>query len=845
MEKTRKVLIYALAFLPLALAFNNFFNLTNPLVWGDAPYFYPENLEELFNIPYSWDIRNGNFGSSQLLTLWLYIPTFMLGLLYKIFDLNHEIIIRLIFYLPFFLLGSIGVFSFLSRFEFSNLAKIFGLMLYLLNTYSLVLIDGGQIGVMLSYGLFPLTFFSFLKYFDKNSLSSFLLVITSHFIIFNTDLRIALILVLLELIWLLLLVETKKSEGILKLLALYLIILGLCSFWVIPMFTGLAYESTGRLSLDSSNFTQLINSFYLFQPHFPNNDFGNLNKTPIYFIFLPLILFLGLLKKNKQTIKLTLLFLVFVFLSKGSNPPLGEIYTLLVNNIPLGSAFRDSSKFYIPAFLIASILLANSIDVIQKHFKKNKLFWISAIYIALILTVHPAIIGNLTGVLGKNPDRQDFLELSKLIKGQGSSYRTLWFSERPSLGYADWKHPAVSGNLLFQERPFASMIDGDYDLFGFLHNPKISQWFELLGIKYIFYPPYERKKSLTKKELAERKLFETFISKIPGLKRNDLPVSFPVYETVSPMPKIYSQEKALFIVGGDEIYEELFKDGDYRLEKAGIIFLESCDFNPEILFNLDPKTYLLFSTYDKNDLYMSYFCNNFISPKASTIKEWAVNDSSEYLKWKSQLLERGIRNYDYDFRKGLAYSTNQGEKLEFNLKVPSDGNYIIPVRFLTASKSLGLEVNLEENEKIIKSQNQNRFQWEIIGPEYLNKGEHRITFTNSGGLVVLNTLGLISDELFEQKKIQIDTGLKNVNFTQGLEKSDEIRKLLNTKITRVGYEQISPVEYQLVLPNGVNWLVFSERFDKKMKADEDRLRLGFKSRWEQAFYFHSLGIRAD
>lgn len=812
MERAKKALIYSLILLPVVLVFKNLFDTSNPLVWGDAPYFYPENLKELFNIPYVWDIRNNNFGSPQFLTLWLYIPTFLLGMLHELFGLNHEIAIRMVFYFQFLICGSLGVYLLLRRFNFSNLARVFGVLLYTLNTYSLVLIDGGQIGVMLSYGLFPLVLVAFFNFLDNCSSKNFVLATLSHFVIFNTDLRIALILLLFETAWLIFLSKGEKFKKFLRATSIYIVTLALCSFWILPFFAGLNKSGSGALQ-DTEDFILLSHSFYLFQPHFPYNDFGNLSKTPVYFIFLPVIILLGLIKKNRQTLKLTFLFLFFIFLSKGSNPPFGEIYDFVVNNVSLGSAFRDSSKFYIPSILIACILVANSYDFIKNTFRKSKFIWLFTIYFTLIVTIYPALVYSLGGVLGKNPNRGDFNEIYTLIKTQNSSFRTLWFKERPSFGFSDWNHPAISANLLFKERPFATMIDGDYDLFGFLHSSQISKWYELLGIKYIFYPPYEREKSLTRKEQMERRLFEDFISKIPGLKKINLSISFQAYETGNPMPKIFGQEKVLFVIGGEEVYEKLFSIKNFSLEKAGIVFLESCKFDSKTIFNLKPESFGFLLSRDKNDLLLAFFCDEFISPESAINKQWAVNNSSEYLNWKSQLLERGIRNYDYDFNKGLAYSTKENEKLEFKINVPETKSYYLPLRFLTSTESAGLKVNYKNDEVILKSSSAHKLEWSIIGPVFLERGETLIRLTNQGGVVALNTIALISQDAYEQNQYKIDDELSALTFLNP-DDTEKLENWFHSSFRESDFKLISPVKYTVRVPEDTNWLVFSERFDK-------------------------------
>lgn len=817
MERLKIFFLWILTIVPVLIVFRNFFDFSNSLVWGDAPFFYPENLKELFNPPFSWDIRNNNFGGSQTSILWLYVPTFLMGVLNQLFNLNHEISIRAIFYFPLLIFSLTGNLVFFKKLGLSDLAKTFGILFYLLNSYILVVIDGGQIGIALSYGLFPWVFYTLLNFIDRKSLSRYLITTGAHFLIFNTDLRVALILILFEILWVSIFNFQNLKRNIFQILTMYLIVILLSSFWVVPFISNMYGDIVGP-SLTKTSFIKLINSFYLFQPHFPNNDFGNLNKTPIYYIFFPFIFFLGIILggKKKLILLLSILYLLFVFLAKGGNPPFGEVYKFFTGHILFGSAFRDSSKFYIPSILIGSLLICFSVDLIKEKFQRFKFLWIGLVYIFLILSINPAFLGKLNGVLGKPQEKYQFDEIHNLINEE-KDFRTLWFGEKPSLGFADWKHPSLAANLLYKEHPFASMIDGEYDLYYFLHNKDISKWYELLGIKYIFYPPNLREKSLTLKEKSERVFFENFISNIPELDKVNLPVSFPVYQTKNPSPKIFAQEKILIVTGGDEIYERLFKLNNFSLKKNAVVFLESCKFDAEAIFALNPDSFGLITAQDKTDLYLSFFCKYFFPVTDSKVKEWAVNNTSQYLNWKAQLLERGVKNYDYDFDKGLAYSTNKGEKLKFDLKVNEDQNYYLPIRYLTASQSSGLRVNFSGDERTLRNKNFNKLEWELAGPFRLKKGNYKLELTNLGGLTVVNTFGLIPQSLFEDKREEIDEKFKNINVFYGKDYDNNLNKFLNSNVSSALYWQENPVKYQVKIPSGANWLIFSERFDSNWK----------------------------
>src|SRR3989344_1213942 len=186
---------------PALLAFRAFF-LPGPLVFGDAPYFYPEGLKELVSNFYIWTNRGENFGGINKIS-WIYPLMYIYGFLYTSLGLNHDLIIRLIFYFPATILAFITPVFFGMFLGFPKIVLFFTSLVYGLNTYFLLLLDGGQVGVALAYGLFPLTFTLLLKLIQYNGKKSFLATLAFLLLLTLFDPRFTLIAFLAAVVWVL------------------------------------------------------------------------------------------------------------------------------------------------------------------------------------------------------------------------------------------------------------------------------------------------------------------------------------------------------------------------------------------------------------------------------------------------------------------------------------------------------------------------------------------------------------------------------------------------------------------------------------------------------------------
>lgn len=595
-----KIILFAALVVPLLFAYKAFF-LPGQLVWGDAPYFSSTQLKSLVDLPPAWTNRGHNFGG-PLDFYWLYPVILLYGLIHKSFGLENAALIRIVFYFPAIILAVIGSWRYAKKSGLSIIGQLFASLIYSLNTYIILLIDGGQVGVALAYGLFP---------FGEHLLGLILLSIA--------DFRLGLIYLLFQL-----LTNIKSWRKVLK---RGLILAGLHAYWWYPMLklgvTGLSASVSGL------QLTSLLNSLLLYQPHWPLNEFGKTTQPVFYFALVPVLI---LVSKKWRSI---LIFLIFAFLVKGESEPVGFIYSFFLNHIPLATAFRDSTKFFVPLLLLAGVLIGSTVQRLGKPI-------IIFVYIYLVFLIHPAILGQMRGVLAGRTDSE--------IKIGSDLFRTLWFDEKHPLAFESTNRPALDANRLVENRIFASYNVGT-DKYNFMSQDKFRsyRWFELLGIGSMAFPGNTR---------------------VSGKSKQD----FEAWKTsLNPMPRIFGVSTLTAVVGADDISTPSANPA---------IYLEDGKFDPRDLLETTPESLnILFNHKEKIDLQMSFLQKYFVSPSKAAQSQWALGKIEDYLEWKYQLLLHGLNFKDFIYNKDIVYSTHKGEQIKFDFKIPA-GNYYLALRRL-------------------------------------------------------------------------------------------------------------------------------------------------------------------
>lgn len=797
----KKLIILFLVLLPLLVVYRSFFSQV-PLVWGDAPFFYKGTFDQLLREPQAWVHRGANGGAVNQI-LWIEPLMKIYGVL-GVIGLSNDLIIRILFYFPSIVGGFIGAYYFCKDLKISYEGSVLGAFFYTCNTYLLLLVDGGQVGVLLAYGIFPWFVLQFRRLFEFWSISTFSCVLLTSLLLMIADPRILIIAFSLVFLWTILdMLISKKTEvsKILILLLVFILTFGIGIYWLYPFFTIQSSDIGGMGSQLNTQFLSLLHGLFLYQPHWPQNIFGRITQPSWIFALLPITFFIGLAKsKSKLPFGLFILFLLYVFLSKGTNAPLGQIYEYFIK-MPGGVAFRDSSKFFIPLLLIASYLIGNTVTK-----AKSFIVW-GSLYSLLLLTVYPSIIGNMQFNLSSRKPDSEIIDISNNFQLVDGDKKVAWVPERNPYSIHYTNNQAFDGKSLVQMRPFAARNAGSYDNFNFLHSDLSFDFLRLIGITNIVLSDNPRIVTKNEQETRDWNDLNERIATISG-KLKKISEDKPVFEILNPYPKFYSTQKLAVIVGSDNIFEKIRNiDSSFEIGNVAFSFVEDGIFSISHLPKIDPESiWLIFNDSTELDLHASLLKNRFISMNSSDKREWSVFSSNEYLEYKFQLLIREIKYEEFDYNMGIAMSTKEDEAISFKSPI-SNEEVIIAVRALSGSKSNGLKIYIDENE-IGEFMTSTKYGW-FMKKVKLDR-DSNLVIKNQGGVQVLNVVAIVPEsEWVNSQKLTSDY----MNSFKSMSISDLSRSIGQLEWKPVDYVQIEEGDYKVNLDNDYPWLVFMDKYN--------------------------------
>src|SRR3989344_1735554 len=304
------------------------------------------------------------------------------------------------------MLGFWGMWKLLGEFKLNLYAKSVGSLFFILNSYFLLLFDGGQLSLSLAYAVIPLVWTSFLKTINTYTLFNLSKFIFGIALVSGFDLRIVYLVFFLISTYLFfkILIGEEIKATFRKVLTIFFVslifLVGIHAYWLLPSFFSkpiqlpTTYDRSSQV--DFLSFATIGHSLLLQQPHWYENIFGKVASLKLEFIFIPFLILLALLKKKDFLVGFwALMALVGAFLAKGSNPPLPDLYSFLFVNIPGFSLFRDPSKFFFFVVISYSVLIAVVSDQFFKKFPKASFL----VLIYIIFLARPVYLGQMTGLL--------------------------------------------------------------------------------------------------------------------------------------------------------------------------------------------------------------------------------------------------------------------------------------------------------------------------------------------------------------------------------------------------------------------------------------------------------------
>ncbi|GEM_PF-1276033 len=858
MKKNRLLLI-----LVLIIVFGRLF-LPGPRAAGDFPFSSSETVREGFNIPQVWSSRGNGMGRYVLSTLWAWPVDFLYGM-GAFLGLDFSVLERIIGIFPVLVFGIFGISRLLRRLGVSGIGKMASILVYVANSYLILLIDGGQLSVAMAYAFLPLTFLTFEDSLEGNLRKKILAGLAVSILGFF-DLRfvfVFLLILLLKFVYELLFLHSREWPHFLLSwfrsgLVILLVMVGLHSFWIFSSFLAKPPQlPAGYLRKEQTqflNFANIGHATLLLQPHWFKNVFGKVTHLKADFFLIPLLVFLApILRKRDKTLGFWLfVLLVGIFLVKGSNPPLSEIYAWLFTNIAGFSFFRDSTKFFVLIALSYSVLVGIAVNELNKKIAWLARFLPLGIFLYFVIIMRPVWLGKMTGMFSLPVYQKEFSFLENVLKSDENWGRVLWIPTRFPMGYSSLQHTALSATDLTEIRPFITGNVGTYEIFNFIRESKfVSQLFDVAGISYVVYPyPDERREDLNE---DEREYYQIFLNQLVSLDwlsviKNESKV--PILKTLKHQNHIFVAPKFWWVVGSDRIYSDLVSIKDFDLSKNAIIFLEeNTDLFGKFIKYPNSKVIL----YDKNtiDLAVSSLDsedlifpakNLTLSPNDSG---WWKREASDFLSWRFFLQEKyGVDNLDFDLSGGWAVGEGnlslkiknaklkKGTLLLARVMESSKGGVI---RFYQDSKLIGevntlltapkkIEIKLTGYQDVPDKYfiyDEANIRWFEIG-KLESSGE--ITIEVSGGINVLNALVGIEEQRWELLKRNVQDLVTNAKalFWSDLSDNEKISLFTIKEIPEVEYLRKNPTEYWVKVKGlkEPSFLILSEQYDKFWQMNE-------------------------
>jgi len=298
----------------------------------------------------------------------------------------NNIGIRIFWFVPFFLFALLGIYKLFKEEDIDIRYFFIVTSFYLCNPAIVSRIYRGQLGLMVGYSLIPLIFVYTKKAiinFRFDTLLIYSLIITLSI---AYDIRITILSLIVALVVYLRSIDFSIA---LKIFIVFGVLLSLNSYWVFPtidrldLLVPLSLQKEGIINQNSYLAGNIINVLSL-EPKIWGNNLFPVSLALLILIFY--FFFRGFstsqnLTKSQATIIATLL--VLIFLGKGGSPPFGDIYNMIMTNIPIANMFRVPYKFWL---LIPVVVILMAKPVLKRPVEKKKLVIVAVFSLFYLLS---------------------------------------------------------------------------------------------------------------------------------------------------------------------------------------------------------------------------------------------------------------------------------------------------------------------------------------------------------------------------------------------------------------------------------------------------------------------------
>lgn len=448
------------------------------------------------------------------------LPIYLLAAILSIvFD--YSIVQRVVWLLPFLIIGPIAVNFFLKQIDrhASKTVQFIVTLFFLINPTILERYYRAHVWMTLVYAISPLVLGLAIKWWRRLNLKTAFWTAFWCSICLSIEVRTALLtLFIVFLIGIYYLIKgrfLKLKRVILNYFYFIFILLLLCSYWLVPIvFTPPESFYAGDLMSESSirgvgKYTGDFLHTLMFYPKGWDEFFIPIVTLIPMFIFLPL-LEVGNRFNKLKFLGIYLLVFIFLFLGKGTYEPLGDLYVSFVENVPFFVGYRVSNKFLIAVAPFYCYLFGLGVSFAFKKIKSKYLilpqFFLILITILTFISDAFLIRGYFskfesydlvdsyitykaeTNMFFPIPKEDQYEQIWKRLNADNSTARSLWFPRVNRYRYASSTNPQLvaSNNFLIQIEPelidyFTNSNSGAFDP----EQKDLGKVLALWNIKYI------------------------------------------------------------------------------------------------------------------------------------------------------------------------------------------------------------------------------------------------------------------------------------------------------------------------------------------------------------------------
>ncbi|MCL5069544.1 MAG: hypothetical protein M1308_01385 [Actinobacteria bacterium] len=802
-------------------------------------YHLPFNAGFLGVFPWSWrsfDVADG-LGEYTTFTLWSQ-PLLSFSEFMSSISLGSEFQAKLMGIIIIFF-GVLGIWRLLSYLKINDWGKSTATVFFILNSFFLLMFDGGQFSLNLAYITLPFAVLSFMKLLEFSKWRERVKFALIILLISIFDIRIIFLLAIILgcyfIFKLFLLLDRHNVINLFENLFLSslftaFVLIGFHSYWIIPSLLAKTPQlpvTYSRLAqVDFLSFSSLGHSLLLQQPHWYKNVFGRISQIKFEFILIPLIVFLSpiLIKKNRSIGFWLLIALLGIFFSKGSQDPLPGIYLWLFGHIPGFSLFRDPVKFYFLTALAYSVLIGFAVNAMNKLAFKNKIAnrgiriipYLVILY--LFILARPIYLGWMTGMISQPVYLNEFGQLASILKSDKNFSRVVWLPITRPLSFVSLDHPPLEASRLLDKRPFAVGTKGTYETLNFLREASfMGEIFDVAGIGYIADPYLDlRRDDMHPDNIKYYYTFITQLSERPWLSLVNNSY-IPLLKTKEHQEMFFAAPNIWWVIGSDNIYNDSAKNPKLKLAKNALIFAEESQALGKRIDEL-PDAKIVLNNKTELDLAASFIdLSNIVFPaKNLDFKPneagWWKREAADLIDWRNFLREKyGIVTQDFDLGGGWAVGEGKRQFTIYNLQFTKEK--ILLARVMGSSRSGKLK--FYQNNQIVgevptKINGNANVRWFEVG-RLARDGE--VTIKSEGDINVVNALAVLPDAdllKYRQRAKEYQDQGRIVGFDEKNTKENS---------ADISFQQINPTKYKVSVRNLTSpvLLVFSQNFDQLWK----------------------------